>query len=144
MLVVYFLMSLAVGSGTAVQSSVNSALGKIIGVAEATFTSLTVSIIIISVAMLLGFRSGNIGSITTVPPYMLIGGIFGMAYLLTANIVVPIIGVASFISLMVVGQLTTSVILDTIGVFGHQSHPLDAMRVVGVVLLFVGMRLVVR
>ena len=144
MLVIFYVLTLLVGAGTSVQSSVNSALGRVIGLAESTFVSLAGSVLLISLMMLFGFRSGNFAQITTVPPYLVIGGIFGMAYLMTANYAVPLVGVAAFISTYVTGQLIMSVVLDQIGAFGHQPHPLDGMRVLGIVLLLIGTRLVIR
>ena len=140
----FYLLTFVVGMGTSVQSSINGALGQVIGKAEATFVSLMGSVFLIVLLMAFGFSSGRFGQITTVPPYLLIGGIFGMAYITTANMVVPVMGVAAFISMYVTGQLLGSVLLDQVGAFGNPTHPLDAFRIAGVVFLLIGMKLVIR
>lgn len=141
---VYYAISLVAGAGGAVQAGVNASLGRIVGVTEATLISVSGTWLSIGLLLLIGFRSGNLDQVTTAPPYLLIGGIFGTVILLTAAQTVPVIGVAAFSSSLIVGQLLTSVALDQIGAFGHPSHPLDAGRIAGVVLLLVGLRLVLR
>jgi bacterial/archaeal transporter family-2 protein len=143
-MILLYLMSLAVGMGTSVQAGINGALGRIIGVAEASLTSVSLTWLCILLLIVGGFRSGNADKITGVPPYLLLGGVFGAAYLLVAARVVPAIGVGAFIATVITGQLLASVLLDQVGAFGVTSHPLDWSRVLGVLLLLAGMKLIVR
>jgi len=76
--------------------------------------------------------------VTLRPPF------FGGAYILVATRTVPVIGVAAFASAAVAGQLIGSLLLDQMGAFGNDRHELDLGRIVGVVLLLVGAKLVIR
>ena len=142
--VVFYLAALAVGVGSSVQSSMNAALTGIVGVVEATFVSVTGTWAIVIVALLLGLGSGNLARVTSTPWYLMLGGVFGAAFLFTANKVVPAIGTGAFISAVIVGQLTSSVLLDQIGAFGNAQRDVDAARIAGVVLMLVGMKLVIK
>ena len=142
--IVYYALGLLAGAGGGVQASMNAALGRIVGVTEATLVSVTGTWLSVVLLLIVGFRSGNMGQVTSTPPYLLIGGLFGAMILLTATRSVPIIGVAAFSSALIVGQLVSSVVLDQMGAFGHASHPLDAGRVLGIAFLLVGLKLVLR
>lgn len=142
--VVFYLAALAVGAGSSVQASMNARLGGLIGIVESTFVSVTGTWVIVLAALALGLGSGNLGRVTATPWYLMLGGLFGAAFLVTANRVVPAIGTGAFIAAVIVGQLTSSVVLDHIGAFGNEARALDLGRVAGVVLMLVGMRLVIR
>ena len=141
--VVFYALSLAVGAGVSLQAGVNAALSKIIGIGESTFISVSVTWLCIALVLAAGFRSGNWGQVTAAPPYLLIGGFFGAAILLTASRVVPVIGVAGFVAALIAGQLLASVALDYFGAFGNPRYALDFSRAAGVVLLLLGMKLVI-
>jgi len=140
-----YLASFGIGAGSAVQSSMNGALGRIIGVVQATFISVSVTLLSVVVLMLLGFGSGgSLSRITTVPWYLLLGGFFGVAFIITANKTVPIIGVGAFLTLVILGQLAGSMLLDQFGAFGNPQRDIDLPRALGIVLMLVGMKLVIR
>jgi transporter family-2 protein len=54
----------------------------------------------------------------------------------------PRIGAATYIALIVAGQLLTSVTFDHFGVLGLTRHPITRVRVLGAVMLLVGVVLV--
>lgn len=142
--VLFYGLSLAVGAGISLQAGVNAALARIVGITESTLVSVSVTWVCIVLLLAVGFRSGNMGQVGAAPPYLLIGGFFGAAILLTASRVVPAIGVAGYVAALIAGQLLASVALDHVGAFGHPRYPLDAARAAGVALLLLGMKLVLR
>jgi bacterial/archaeal transporter family-2 protein len=70
------------------------------------------------------------------------GGAFGVVYVLISILLLPRIGAATSIALIVAGQMITSVTFDHFGLFGLEKHPINPTRVVGAVLLLVGVMLV--
>lgn len=72
------------------------------------------------------------------------GGVFGAIFIGLAILLVPVLGAATFIALLVAGQMVASVTIDHFGWMGLPQHPLDLTRVLGVALLVGGVILVRR
>lgn len=70
------------------------------------------------------------------------GGIFGAMYIAISILLLPHLGAATLISLIVFGQMLTSVIFDHYGLLGVPEHPLTVSRMLGAALLVVGVVLV--
>jgi len=75
------------------------------------------------------------------PPYVLWNRfpLFVLAILL-----LPRLGTAALIALFVLGQMIASLAFDQFGWFGAPKHPVDALRVLGAVLLVAGVVLIRR
>jgi uncharacterized membrane protein YdcZ (DUF606 family) len=69
-------------------------------------------------------------------------GLTAVPYLLAASYLAPRIGVGLFLAALIAGQLGGGVILDHFGVLGAATRPIDAVRVLGVAALLVGVVLV--
>lgn len=135
---------LAIGAGAATQNVVNTALSRHVSAVGATFISVTGTFLILLV-LLLGNAGGArtaVGSALQAPPYLWIGGIFGVLVLVSAVLLVPRVGAATFVAYLVAGQLIGALVLDQLGAFGLPRYPVTILRVVGVVLLIGGARLV--
>ncbi|MCZ0733643.1 DMT family transporter [Phreatobacter sp. AB_2022a] len=72
------------------------------------------------------------------------GGVFGAIFIGLAILLVPALGAATFIALLVAGQMVASVTIDHFGWMGLPRHPLDLTRLLGVALLVGGVILVRR
>lgn len=79
-----------------------------------------------------------------VPWWSWTGGMFGALYIILAVILVPQLGSATFVALLVAGQLASSVAFDHYGLFGLETRPVDLSRVIGVALLVAGVVLIRR
>jgi uncharacterized membrane protein YdcZ (DUF606 family) len=69
-------------------------------------------------------------------------GLTAVPYLLAASYLAPRIGVGLFLGALIAGQLGGGVLLDHFGVLGTATRPIDAVRVLGVAALLVGVVLV--
>jgi transporter family-2 protein len=78
------------------------------------------------------------------PWWGFLGGILGAFYVLTATLAGPKLGAATLLALTLLGQLTASVLVDHFGWLGFARQPLDAQRLLGIVLLLAGVLLVVK
>jgi transporter family-2 protein len=65
-------------------------------------------------------------------------GFFIAFYALSATIIIPRLGAASFIAFILIAQLVTSAIVDQFGLFGMPRRPVDAMRLAGLVTIGLG------
>jgi len=70
------------------------------------------------------------------------GGIFGAIYIAAAILLLPRLGAATLIGLVVAGQMFGSLAFDHFGLFGVPVHPLNALRLTGAALLVAGVILI--
>lgn len=79
-----------------------------------------------------------------VPLYYYLGGLFVAFYVLSMTWVAPKFGVSNSVSLVLLGQLISMVIIDHLGLLGAQQHSISLQRLAGLTLMAVGVLLVVR
>lgn len=144
MVLLLYALSFAAGAGGSIQSSMNAALSRTIGIFEAAAFSVMVTFSSLAVITLVVTRGAGFSALGTAPPYFLFAGLFATVFLIAANKAIPEIGTAGFIVAAVVGQLVAGVVLDHFGAFGHAPHPIDLARGLGLALLLVGMKLIIR
>jgi transporter family-2 protein len=96
-------------------------------------------------AVLLLFRGGEQAHAwRSLPWYMLTAGFVGVALFLSVSLTVPRIGAAGAITLVIVGQLLTGLILDHFGLIGLATRAVDGGRAGGLLLVILGGYLIVR
>ena len=69
-------------------------------------------------------------------------GLFGAIYIAISILLLPRLGAATVIALIVAGQMTGSLAFDHFGLFGLPVHPVTAPRGAGALRLLVGAILV--
>ena len=79
-----------------------------------------------------------------IPIYFYLGGFFVMFYIISMTWIAPKFGVANSISLVLLGQLISMVIIDHYGFLGAQHHSISIQRLTGLALIIFGVLLVVR
>jgi transporter family-2 protein len=70
------------------------------------------------------------------------GGVFGTIYIVVAILLLPHMGAATAVALLVAGQMLGSLVFDHYGLFGLAQHPVDLSRLAGAVLLIAGVVLI--
>lgn len=134
--------ALIAGVAMAVQGTINSAVGKIVGILEATLLVHVMGLAAICAAVLaMGLAGGIPGKVFQVPWFGYVGGVIGVmiVYLVTASI--PKLGAANATTAIIVGQLITALLIDWFGLFGLEKIPLTWYKAAGIGLLLVGARL---
>ena len=66
------------------------------------------------------------------------GGIFGAVYIAISIFMLPRLGAATVVALIVVGQMICSLILDQFGLLGVPQHPATLVRIAGAAFLILG------
>jgi transporter family-2 protein len=133
------------GGLVAMQAPINSGLGKAIGSLPAASFSFAIGLVaLVGITLVSGEGFGQIGEIGGLSWYYLIGGLLGAVYVTTVLISVRTLGAGGVTAATIAGQLTTSVVLDQLGILGLAQRQLTPARVVGVGLLAAGVFLVVR
>ncbi|MFT8592904.1 MAG: DMT family transporter [Bifidobacterium sp.] len=140
------LVGLVIGFGLPLQTAINSRLRRIVrSPLVSSMISFSVGTLFL-VAILILSRQGLLISEATIahqPWWIWIGGILSVVYL-TGNIVLfPHLGAAQTVIMPVVGQLSMSMLIDNFGWFDSQRHPLTVIRVIGGIVVLLGVLLVV-
>lgn len=141
------ILTIAIGlvGGVAVgtQTPIAGAMGQRIGGTAGSFI-VHLGGLIASLLLLISRRGENIEQWKELPWYMLCSGGFGVVLLLTVSHTIPRLGAVSAITLIIVGQLVAGVVIDYLGAFGSVPRDIDIMKVLGLVLLFIGAFLIIR
>ena len=134
-----------VGGLIALQAPINSMLGRTVGTWQAATVSFAVgTVLLAAIALLAGGGFGSVGEVRHLSWYYLLGGVLGAAYVTTVLVTVRTLGAGGVTAATIAGQLTMAMVVDQLGILGVHKHPIDAARVVGVLLLAAGKYLVVR
>jgi bacterial/archaeal transporter family-2 protein len=138
------LATIAVGGLIALQAPINSGLAKATGTMTAAAISFTVGTTLLIAIVVVTGKLGEVSGVANVRPYYLIGGLLGAAYVTTVLLTVRTLGAGGVTAATVAGQLTTSVVIDRLGILGLEETPITLTRAIGVALLFAGTVLVIR
>jgi transporter family-2 protein len=134
------------GAGLTMQMACNSRLRAATGSPVLT-TIISVFLTLLSLALVWASGAtarGSIPAFNSVPKWAWLGGVFAAYYLIAALIALPRLGAASVSSLVIAGQMIAALILDSTGAFGVPHISLTSPRVVGAVLVVVGVVLTQR
>lgn len=139
-------IALVIGAGLSVQVGLNSQVRHYLGdpalAALGNFLVGTAAILVYLLLMRINWPTT--GALRAVPPVNWLGGLFGAAYVAASALLAPRLGSAPLLALLIGGQLLMSLILDHYGWIGFAAHEMNVWRVVGAVLLVVGVVLIVR
>jgi transporter family-2 protein len=139
-------LTVVAGGFIALQSPINSQLGRSVGSIQGVFVSFAIGTLVLLVAALVARGGlGTIGNVRDVSSWgYLTGGVLGAGYVTVALLAVRSLGTGGVIAATIAGELTVAVLIDQLGWFGVDRHPITVTRVAGVVLLAAGVLLVVR
>jgi transporter family-2 protein len=141
---VLLLVAICAGAALAVQSGVNSVLASHIGhPLQATLVSFAVGgCAVFAITMMARLPWPALSEIRQAPVWAFAGGLLGVFYLTASVVLAPRLGASAMVGAVIAGQLLTSLLLDHFGVIGFPIHPLNAPRVLGVLLLIGGVLLI--
>ena len=140
------LIAIIVGTLIPIQGTINSRLGLATG-QPLLATAISFAGGLIAISLVVVAVSGGIPKWEPTAPtpfYLVLGGLPGVAFVLTTLILIPHIGVAAALSGLIVGQLASSLLFDHFGWLGAPIREVSLTRLAGVSLLIVGALLVVR
>lgn len=76
------------------------------------------------------------------PPHAWLGGVVGCFYVVSTLLVAPRIGLALSLGLVILGQLSMSLLIDNFGWFGMEVRSLTWLKGVGILLVLSGILLI--
>jgi transporter family-2 protein len=140
------LVTVAAGGFVAVQAPANNVLSKTLGTfgaASVNFVIGTICVLAITFAFAGGI-GGEEGARTPPWYYWVVGGLGGVAIVVTTLIAVRELGAGGVTAAVIAGQLTLSVVLDRLGVLGLDERAVTWEKLLGIALLAAGTVLIVR
>ena len=137
------LIGLTGGIAVGLQSTMASTISQRLGLLESVLI-IHIGGALVALIPLLIYGGGKLGQWRSLPWYTLVAGIFGLIVIGAISYMIPRVGVAAAVTTIVVGQLFISMILDHFGLLGAAEKTLDATRVIGLVVVLVGVWLMVK
>ena len=137
------LFGLVGGVAVGLQGPLSSLMSQKIGVLESVFY-IHLGGALAALLPLLFYGGRNLSRWRDVPWYALGAGMLGLIVISAMSFMVPRVGVAPAVVLIVAGQLFIGVILDHYGLLGAHPRPLDTTRALGLLLVFLGVWMTVK
>jgi transporter family-2 protein len=137
------LFGLLGGIAVGLQGPLSSLMSQKIGTLESVFY-IHLGGTIAALIPLLFYSGRNLPRWREVPWYALGAGVLGLIVIAAMSFMVPRVGVAPSVVLIVAGQLLVSVILDHYGLFGAHVRSFDFTRALGLLLVFIGVWVTVK
>jgi transporter family-2 protein len=139
-------LALVAGMAAPTQFAINSQLRQVVGgpVLAAALSFLIGTVVLIAATALVRRSVPELGSITGAPWWMYLGGFLGAFYVVASVILTPRLGAATTIGLFLAGQVVASIGIDHFGWFGVPMQQATIPRILGALLIVVGVAIVQR
>jgi transporter family-2 protein len=131
-----------VGAQAPVNSLVSDKMGSL-GAVAVNFVVGTALILVIAFVFAGGFDIDK-GADSPAWYYWIFGGVAGVAIVLTSLVTVRHLGAGGVAAAVIAGQLTSSVVLDRLGLLGLDQRAVTWDKLLGIALLAAGTVLIVR
>lgn len=144
LLVAFVIIAVILGFLVPVQAGANATLAQYYGhplYAALTNTLVASALLFISICLLRAPLPA-IGSLSSAPWWSWCGGFIGASLVLSAILIAPRVGAASYVSAMIVGTMVASLIVDHFGAVGFKEYPADGWRIFGAFLVVIGMLII--
>ncbi len=142
-IILIILIGLAGGVAVGIQAPLASMISQRLGIMESVFI-VHMGGAIAALIPLLYYGGGKLSQWRTVPWYALCAGIFGLVVIFSMSYMIPRIGVATALIILLAGQLFIGTVLDHFGLLGAVARPLDITRVLGLGAVLAGVWLSVK
>ncbi|MCE1204482.1 MAG: DMT family transporter [Holophagaceae bacterium] len=145
MVLLLLLMAFVIGLVIPVQSAVNNSLRQALGSGSplAALVSFAVGTVVLALACLAtGQPFHTLTGLPRIAWWEWLGGVLGAFFVFGSTLLAPRIGMAAMISLIVAGQVVSSLLFDRFGLLGLPVRDVSWVRVAGAALLLLGAVLV--
>ena len=143
---IYFLFALIAGAMMPTQAAINSKLSTYVQspVLSAFFSFIVGVIALLLYILVSGIPLSQLNGIKNAPPISLLGGICGAFFVTSAVICVPRLGIALTFSILILGQMLITLPIDHFGFLGVPIKEINLPRILGVILVIIGVFLIRR
>jgi bacterial/archaeal transporter family-2 protein len=131
------------GLAIGLQAPLASIINQRLGILESVFIILLGGLLAVLVLLLFN-KGGNLGQWQNVPWYALVAGVLGIVVISAQVYIIPSIGVAATITLIIAGQLLMATCIDHFGIFEIEAKVLSWERISGLAIVMLGVWLTVK
>lgn len=142
-LIVIVIVGLMGGMAVGLQAPLATIINQRLGVLESVFIVHLGGLLAVAIPLLV-LGGGKLGLWQTVPWYALLAGLLGVIIIGATVFMVPKIGVAAAITLIITGQLVIAATIDHFGVLEVELRPISWDRMFGLGLVLMGVWLTLR
>lgn len=141
----YIVMGIVGGMCLAIQGGVNSQLTAVWTHSPILSAAISFTIGFVALALVIIIRKISIP--TTIKGtdsrwWHWIGGFLGAYLVFATTFLAPVVGAGLLVGLILMGQLSTAVVLDHFGLIGFEKKPINSRKILGVVVLASGVALI--
>lgn len=146
MIFVYILIAVIIGSMMPIQASINAELTRLVKHPYlGALISFSIGTLALGIMVIMkGLPITEVKRLSSAPPHLFIGGVLGALFVGSSIFLIPKMGATTMIAAFVTGQLLMSVFIDHYGLLGIPVNQVSVTRIIGIILLFIGLLLVVR
>lgn len=141
---VVLLVAIVGGLAVAVQAQMVGVLDRHVGTFESVFITYFSGGLLAALLFILWRHDGNPGAWRNAPWFAFGGGAMGLIVVGAISYSVPRLGIVAAFTLLVATQFVFGAIIDHLGLLGSPVRTLDAQRLVGILVLLVGVWLIIR
>jgi transporter family-2 protein len=137
-----FPLAMVAGMAVTLQTTLNGQLSKGLGgdpVAAAIFSFMVGLLSLTIVGLARGNTLSLLAGIPAQPAWVLLGGVMGAFALLSNVILVPRIGMAALVGLVIAGQLLSSLAIDHLALLGSAHRPVSIIKLAGALIMVMGL-----
>ena len=142
-IIIIILIGLMGGVAVGIQAPLSSMISQRLGIMESIFIVHLGGAIAVLIPLLF-YGGGKLSQFRSVPWYALCAGVFGLVVIFSMSYMIPRIGVAAALIILLAGQLLIGTVLDHFGLLGAAVRPLDFTRIFGLSVVLVGVWLSVK
>ena len=141
----YFLMvawTLLAGAGIPLVGVLNNGIARSVGnPVAATAVTFAIALLVAAAVTVPFYGVPSLQQLTGAPFVSYAPGLILAFYALSATIIIPRFGAASFVAFILIAQLVTSALVDQFGLFGMIRRPIDGLRLAGLLVVASGILL---
>ena len=136
-------LALGIGVAMAIQTALNTQLRSYLhSPLQAAFLSFLVGTIFLALMVLLQNQpKPSLQQLSQIPWFLWLGGFLGVYAISLSIYTAPKLGFLTLSGLIIFGQLAMSLLLDHFGWLGTEKMPVNWQRLLGAIIIFVGVML---
>lgn len=137
--ILWIILAFLSGTFLPIQAGLNAKLGKA-GASSiyASLISFIVGVAALGLYVILTKETFSWAGLKTAPVYAWIGGVLGAFYVTVIILLFPKLGPGLTFGLVVAGQMFIAIFLEHFNILVNNPHPVNYMRIFGVLLVIVG------
>ena len=132
--------TLGIGIALTIQTAINTQLREYLtSPLQAAFLSFLIGTLVLAVMVLLhSAETPGLQQLAQIPWFLWLGGFLGVYAISFSSYTAPKMGFLTFSGVVIFGQLLMSMLLDHFGWLGTEKAPVNWQRLLGGIVIFVG------